>query len=587
MPERPVYRLDDLITFEAIQDMLSAHARVTGMQVTIVDAHDGRVLVGAGWQSICTRFHRVHPVTRERCRQSDAAFFIGAQEVKAHEYTCLNGLQHVGIPIIVDRIHLGTLFLGQFFYAHQGIDRDFFIRQGQEVGFDIQEYLQALDQVPIFSREHVRDILDYNLAFVSFISELAEKNKALKQEIKDRKATEDRRQKLENQLRKTQKLDAIGVLAGGVAHEFNNILQGIKGNIELWQRKVNPSDPDLKYLSSMDALTNRASDLVQGLLTFSRSQKAYELGPVDLHQVIADVVGHLTKTLPAAIEVRAELLAESSVVMGNSGQLRQMLMNVASNAVDALNEAGGEGRMTMTTENRPVEVEDQPQDLDHPAGHHVLIHVADTGPGMDQAIQNHLFEPFFTTKEVGTGTGLGLATAHGIVMAHQGRISCASVKGEGATFTLVFPVHEEKVPAGEEPEGIADHEPESFSGEGRLQRILFVDDEEVVLEVIKEWLEEIGFEVVTCQSGEEALRLFSSEKGAFDLVILDLGMPGLGGEGTLKALLEIDPQAKILVASGYQRHPLSEDPQRFGAAGFLGKPFKFEALHACLLNCLE
>jgi CheY-like chemotaxis protein len=275
------------------------------------------------------------------------------------------------------------------------------------------------------------------------------------------------------------------------------------------------------------------------------------------------------------------------MVLGNAAQLRQMLVNVTSNAVDALNDSGGKGRISMTTENTPAGGEDRSRDSDQPSGHHVLIHVTDTGPGMDQSIQNHLFEPFFTTKEVGSGTGLGLATAHGIVLAHQGRISCASVKGQGTTFTLAFPVCEEEPQTGEDPGGIADHEPEPFSGEGRVQRILFVDDEDVVLEVIQEWLEEIGFEVVTCQSGEEALQSFSSEKENFDLVILDLGMPGLGGEGTLKAMLEIDPQAKILVASGYQRHPISEDPQRFGAAGFLGKPFRFEALHASILNCLQ
>ena len=583
MSDRPDFRLDDLITFEAVQKMLSAHAHVTGMQVTIVDAFDARVLAGAGWQDICTHFHRSHPVSLKRCVQSDTSFLRNMREIKVHEYTCLNGLQHVGIPIIVDATHLGTLFLGQFFYEHLGKDRAFFIRQAQELGFDLGQYLEALERVPVFSRQRVQDILEYNLAFASFIAELAMKNRALRQEVEERKRAEDHRQKLEMQLRQAEKLEAIGVLAGGVAHEFNNILQGIKGNIELWQRKVDPADPDVKYLRSMDALTNRASDLVQGLLTFSRSQESYELAPVDVHQVIASTLRRLKETVPPSIRVETRLEARRTTVIGNFAQLQQVLMNLASNSVDALCDAGTSGTIGFATSNTPL---DEPGSGGLVAEEVVSLQVWDTGPGMNQATRDHVFEPFFTTKEVGAGTGLGLATAHGIVQTHQGRISCATAQGQGTTFTLSFPVCGETGQPAEKIETVTDSGPEPWSGEGRVQRILFVDDEEVVLEVIKEWLEEIGYRVVTSQSGEEALEVFRSGKGAFDLVILDLGMPGLGGEATLKAMLEHDPEAKILVASGYQRHPISENPQQYGAAGFLGKPFRFEALHSSIVNSL-
>ncbi len=587
MPDRPDFRLDDLITFESIQKMLAAHAKVTGMQSSIVDVFDGRVLAGAGWQDICRRFHRVHPVSLKRCIQSDTMFSREERQIRAHEYTCRNGLQHVGIPIIVDGSHLGTLFLGQFFYQHLGKDREFFIRQAQELGFELGEYLEALENVPVFSREHVQDILEYNLAFAAFIADLAQKNKTLQQEVKDRRLAEDRRQKLEMQLRHAEKLEAIGILAGGVAHEFNNILQGIKGNIELWQGKVNPGDPDLKYLSSLDALTNRASELVQGLLTFSRSQQDHEFTPVDVHQVIIETGDRLKKTAPASIQIQTSLQAEHAVVAGHPGQLQQALMNLIANAVDALRDAGISGMIHIATENGPLEGEALHGDAS--PDETVLIHVSDTGPGMNQATQDHMFEPFFTTKEVGAGTGLGLATAHGIVQAHHGRISCASLQGQGTTFTLVFPVHDQQA---RQPAGtfysVQDTEPETESvpGEGSVQRILFVDDEEVVLEVIQEWLEEVGYQVVTAQSGEDALQHFRSDQGGFDLVILDLGMPGLGGEATLKAMLEHNPEAKILVASGYQRHPISDNPQQYGAAGFLGKPFRFEALYAAIVNSL-
>lgn len=408
--------------------------------------------------------------------------------------------------------------------------------------------------------------------------------RGLARDVTERKKSEQERQKLEAQLIQAQKMEAIGTLAGGIAHDFNNILQSLKGNIQLWLRKVEDSDPSRKYLDRMNTMTDRATELVRGLLTFSRTSSPQELKPVDLNLLIAETVEILKRTVPKMIEIHTRLEADRAWIKGESTQLQQVLMNLVSNARDAIHPQET-GDIRIQTENLRIDGE---QGLnDPPSGEYILIRVADSGSGMDQQTLEHIFEPFFSTKEVGQGTGLGLAMVYGIVQTHQAFIECTSQVGAGTEFTITIPLLQLKEgPGGPAATGT---DPDTSSQSALRQsprRILLVDDEAAVREVTQEWLEEKGFEVTSVKSGEDALAWFE-EDHAFDVVLLDLNMPGMGGEATMKALLKRHPELKIIVVSGYGEHTLTRGRILSGAAAFLTKPFTMEGLLASINQILQ
>ena len=408
--------------------------------------------------------------------------------------------------------------------------------------------------------------------------------RGLARDVTERKKSELERQRLEAQLIQAQKMEAIGTLAGGIAHDFNNILQGLKGNIQLWLRKMDQADPGRKHLDRMNTMTDRATELVRGLLTFSRASSPQELKPVDMNLLIAETVEILKRTVPKMIEIQTRLRAERAWILGEPTQLQQVLMNLVSNARDALVPTET-GHIWIQTDN--VRITGGKSVRGVAPGDSLQVKISDSGSGMDQQTLEHIFEPFFSTKEVGQGTGLGLAMVYGIVQTHQAWIDCSSQEGVGTEFTITFPLVMSKEKPDEHQRAQAEQtmHRNAFKQE-RRKRVLLVDDEAPVREVTQEWLEEKGFGVVSVKCGEEALALVEAEVQGFDVVLLDLNMPGMGGEATMKALLKHSPDLKIIVVSGYGGHPLAQDTARSGAAVFLGKPFTMEDLHEVINQVL-
>jgi len=373
-------------------------------------------------------------------------------------------------------------------------------------------------------------------------------------------------------LRQAQKMEAIGTLAGGVAHDFNNILQVLWGQAELMQ--VHPRlPPDLRPgLESMISSLDRARDLVRRLLTVGRKVTA-RVVRVDLNHEVRLVVGILERTLPRMIAIGLELSPNLRAIKGDPGQLEQLLLNLASNARDAMAEGG---RLSLSTANLRVGPGASPKELPLTPGDYVVLTVADTGHGMDPAALQRCFDPFFTTKEVGKGTGLGLSTVYGIVEAHDGLITCDSEVGQGTTFK----VH---LPADSAAAGAAAQAPSLSTPRAAVSgTVLVVDDEESIRGPVAEYLEHLGYQVRNAASGEEALDIFGQAPGRFSAVILDLSMPGMGGKACLVKLLELSPEAQVLVASGYAGGDVAEEMDHLGAAGFISKPFKLAELERAL-----
>jgi PAS domain S-box-containing protein len=375
------------------------------------------------------------------------------------------------------------------------------------------------------------------------------------------------RKRLEEELRQSQKLDAVGRLAGGVAHDFNNLLTGIIGYADLLRHSPDATPQLRQDADSILLAARRGADLTRNLLAFAR-RSTTRTEPVDLHAVILEVAELLERTFDRRIELRLTLEARPSVLLGDHSQLANAVLNLALNARDAMPHGG---RLGFTTSIQEVDAEFVAR---HPAsvqpGRHLVLRVSDNGEGMPPETMARAFEPFFTTKPTGKGTGLGLSMVYGTVKAHHGLVTVYSVPGAGSTFTLYLPLAESGVVA--LPARPADG---LVPGVGR---VLLADDEQTLREVGQRMLEQVGYVVETARNGEEALDLVRSAGVPFDLVILDWNMPRMGGREACRAIRALRPELRVILASGLAE---TAPPDELRADGFIGvvqKPYSMADL---------
>ncbi len=374
----------------------------------------------------------------------------------------------------------------------------------------------------------------------------------------------------EDQLRQAQKMDAIGQLAGGVAHDFNNMLSGMLSAAELIQELSPPSDERHHLAGLAIRAGHRAADLTGKLLSFSRKGKLRSES-VDLNHIVEETRDLLHRSIDRRIHLEVLLQAQSPCTVGDASQLQNALLNIAINARDVMPEGG---MLRITTEDA-VLGEEARRDGRFPVqpGPFVCIRVSDTGPGIPEEIQARIFEPFFTTKPTGQGTGLGLAAVYGIVKDHGGMVTVESRAGEGTVFRLYFPA---VATSSEAASTHTPREPKELRG-----RVLLVDDEEVLRQTVARMLGSMGFEVLQAGDGAEGVAVFESHLGTIDLVILDMVMPRLSGADAFRQIREMDPVARVILASGYARDASISELLGEGLRGFLQKPFlKKELLEA-------
>lgn len=378
--------------------------------------------------------------------------------------------------------------------------------------------------------------------------------------------------RMEDQLRNAQKMEALGTLSGGIAHNFNNLLMGIHGNASLALAKQMPQGPARSQLEKIIQLVHSGSKLTRQLLDYARGG-ACELATVDLNQLIREACDTLTATRKQ-IRIRHELSDDAPLLKADQGQIEQVLLNLLLNAADAMPDGGEvviETACLKGSQSRGKVVLYSNRD-------YVLVKVTDHGAGIPEKIQERIFEPFFTTKAMGRGTGLGLSTAYGIVKSHDGEICVESAVGKGSTFLIYLPA----VSAGA-PTPAVDVEPEAMRGQGT---ILLVDDEQAVIEPSAELLRTLGFTVLQASSGSTAMQIFQQDWQRIDLVILDLIMPDIGGKDLYYNFRRINPQVKVLVSSGYSLSGQAEELLGNGCCGFIQKPYDMHALSAAMMEIL-
>ncbi|MBN1847028.1 MAG: PAS domain S-box protein [Deltaproteobacteria bacterium] len=369
--------------------------------------------------------------------------------------------------------------------------------------------------------------------------------------------------KMELQLLQASKMEALGTLAGGVAHNFNNLLMGIQGNASLIQLDVDREHPHYEKLNNITKLVKDGSMLAKQLLGAARGGK-YEVRTTDVNRLLEQSV-YLFGRTKKEITIHKDLQVDIWPVEVDSGQIDQVLFNLYINAWHAMS---GGGDLYVQTQN--VILNDDYTSPYHVApGRFVKISITDTGIGMDESTVGKIFDPFFTTKDMVVGTGLGLASAYGIIQNHKGFITVYSQKGSGTTFNIYLPATEKKVV---EERAVQD---EILTGSGT---ILFVDDEDGVRQIGKAILTRLGYQVLIAKSGEKALEIFQKDKDKIDMIILDMIMPDMSGGETFDQLKKIDPNVKVLLSSGYTLNGEAKAILDRGCKGFIQKPFSLSEL---------
>jgi PAS domain S-box-containing protein len=441
--------------------------------------------------------------------------------------------------------------------AHQaGFSRFLSTGDGRVVGRRIESLAMRKDgsELPV-ELAITRIPLDGAPTFAGHIRDLTERKQA-EGELRER----------DEQLRQSQRMEAIGTLAGGVAHDFNNILTAILGYTGLLKRTAPQGESVHKAADIMEQAAKRGAVLTQQLLGFARKGKN-ESTAVDLAAIVEEVIGLLQRTIEKNVVMRRTSQQAPAVVVGDPGQLQQVVLNLAVNARDAMPDGG-----TLTLDTSIV-VLDQDGCRRHPGtnpGSYVRLAVQDTGCGIAEAIRERIFEPFFTTKELGKGTGMGLAMVYGIVRNHGGAIEVESELGRGTTIAIYLP-HAAEAVAGESPRRSAWANP----GTGR---ILVVDDEDAVREVAADLLSSLGYHVTTAPDGISALQQYRLSGHEVDVVLLDLAMPGMDGRECFNALKAIDPEVKAVLCTGYGFNVAAQQLLDDGMLGIVAKPYGIEQL---------
>jgi two-component system, cell cycle sensor histidine kinase and response regulator CckA len=368
---------------------------------------------------------------------------------------------------------------------------------------------------------------------------------------------------LETQLQYAQKMEAIGTLAGGIAHNFNNLLMGIMGNTSIILLSTDHADSHYERLKVIEKLAQNGSKLTKQLLGYAREGK-YKLKTININKVIKET-SETFETTKKEIEIYRELSEDLYKIKADEGQIEQVLLNLYLNASDAMPKGGKLFLQTKNVTHSAI----KGKSFNPKPGAYVLIAIKDFGIGMDKKTMEQIFHPFFTTKGLSKGTGLGLASAYGIIKAHGGYINVASEKEQGTTFTIYLPASNSKITEKKEV---------SCKIKRGTETVLFVDDEDRVLDVGKQMLEALGYNILTARGGREALAVYGSSKGEIDLVILDMIMPEMGGEETFSRMKEIDPEIKVLLSSGYSIEGQATEILNRGCNGFIQKPFNINDL---------
>jgi signal transduction histidine kinase len=564
--------LFDLAEIQAIQDTF---AQATGV-ASIITTVDGRPITRpSNFCRLCQEIIRVTPLGLANCMKSDAK--IGSPNPTGPTIQpCLSGgLIDAGASIMVGDHHIANWLIGQI--VLDAVDEAQMLAYAQEIGADLDEFRAALAEIPQVSREQFNHVCQSLFLIARQLSKLAVQNLRQAAELARRQQAEAEQARLQAQLLQSQKMEAIGQLAGGVAHDFNNILTAIMGHAGMGLMTLPPDHPARQDLEGIQRSAERAAGLTNQLLTFARRQGG-QPEILNLNDRVLNMLPMLRRLIGENIELVAILEPALGQVKIDPYQFEQVLLNLVVNARDAMPEGG---KLVIKTLNVHCNGDNSSQCQDITPGDYVTLLVNDNGMGMPKKIKEHIFEPFFTTKEIGRGTGLGLATCFGVVRQHYGYIWVESEPGRGATFQIYLPRVKGEA-------GLKAPVTPSVELPGGTETILLVEDEPVVRMLAARVLREQGYTILEATNGMEALQLLEDQAGQpIQLLLTDMIMPFLGGLKLAEQLRSRWPGLKVLLMSGYPNGVALPDNESETKYTYLQKPFTAETLARQVRQLLE
>ncbi len=387
-------------------------------------------------------------------------------------------------------------------------------------------------------------------------------------DITERKREAEEKENIHRQLVQSQKMESIGTLAGGVAHDFNNMLAVILGNAQLAGMDLPPDSPVRDAVEEVERAAMRAKELTMKLLTFARKEKL-NVRNMAVNKMLVDLVAFLGRSMPKKVEIKTRLMSNPPLVGMDANQMYQVFLNICTNACDAMPDGG-----TLMIESSKVSIDEAYAKLHNEAvpGEYCLVHISDTGIGMIGEVRKRIFDPFFTTKGAGKGTGLGLSVSYGIVKNHGGFIGVYSEPGRGAGFKVYLPV------AAGGSDTAVDPEKSGETFRKGVETILVVDDEETVLNLAGRILEKAGYTAILAAKGKEAVRIYRERRDDIALVVLDMVMPEMDGRDVFRQLREINPDVKVVLSSGFSVSGQAGTLMEEGIQEFVQKPFSIADL---------
>lgn len=559
---------------EEIQRIQDEFAQATGVASIITRLDGTPITKPSNFTDLCSKIIRKTEKGCANCYRSDAA--IGRYHPAGPiVQPCLSGgLWDAGASITVGGRHIANWLIGQVRDETQTEQN--MRAYAREIGADEESLLDAFRRVPSMTHKHFKDIAQALFTLANQLSASAYQNILQARFINELQQAEATKAKLEDQLRQAQKMESVGRLAGGVAHDFNNMLGVILGHTDMAMDQVAKTQPLYADLLEIRKAAQRSADLTRQLLAFGRKQT---IAPriLDLNESVVGMMNMLRRLVGENIDLVWKPGDNLWSVKADPSQVDQILTNLCINARDAIS---GTGRLTIETGNKILDEAYCAENLGAVAGEYVLLAVSDTGCGMDQDILAHIFEPFFTTKELGKGTGLGLSTVYGIVKQHNGFINVSSEPGHGSIFKIYLPRQTEHVTRAEVKEV-------AFRESRGTETILLVEDEPTMMRMTTVMLEKQGYTVLVASSPSEALRLASELGDKISLLITDMVMPGMNGRDLAGILQQANPRLKCLFMSAYTANVIAANGMLGDGVHFIQKPFSREDLSCKVREALE
>lgn len=481
-----------------------------------------------------------------------------------------DGIITLNDELIIQRINPGA----EYFFSHEyHLNESVYISDIIKFKDPEDEFFTLLQTNTFWSTRSSIAIADEEEIIVDITGSpvLDSENRKIGIVITIRDKTEELR--IEEELKQRRKMESLGQLSGGVAHDFNNMLGGIIGFSELLSDTLDENSEEFSYVQNILSAATSAADLTAKLLAFSRKGKMVST-PFSIHKSCESSLSLLKRTIDKTINISSNFNANEHFVTGDPSQIQNAILNLCINAKDAMEEGGS---LSIISKNTTLD-EDNIYTL--PAGNYITLDIKDTGSGIPEEIQSKIFEPFFTTKEVGKGTGLGLAAVYGAVQNHNGTITVHSEVGKGTTFTLLFPVVTTSASFVEEHH-------HSITNKEFKKRVMVVDDEKIIRIMLDKVISDMGGEVTQAADGVEAVALFREKHESIDLVILDMVMPNMNGDQCFKELHEIDSSVPIIVSSGFDKNSSITSLLENGAKGYLHKPFNIHDLTQKLIELTQ